>query len=607
MRSAPRASLPPEGIAGYHGDMRLPASGVRRLPQLRRPRPDAGLAPAVAGRQTVRVVLVKPSKYDDAGAVLSFRWGVLPSNTLIVLAGIVAAYAAARPHLDVQTVLWDEVVDGAVSPAIVDALVADARRDGVVLLVGLVAVQTNQYPRARDLALQLRALGAAVAMGGFHPSSHAASRGFLASAGVTTVIGESEHTFARLLDDLCAGRLEACYRVEDGLRARTGMADILVPPIDEAPLPAVSPRYLQSFLNPAFSTIDTSRGCPFVCSFCSVKNVMGRTMRVRDPARVVQWMRDVHDRYGIRNLLVVDDDFYRSPGWREVLRGVAALRREGRSLWLLMQVDVESSLGAAAAGDEARGRRGREFVELAAAAGCFQVFIGLESLDPRNLAAVAKTQNQGRQSDAAQVKERYRQAVDAWHAAGVAVHAGYIIGLPHDTAGCGRRAARDLADVGVDLASFFAYTPFPGTEDYDAFLAAGLIHDHDFDRYDSTHVVMRHPSLGAADLDREYREAWRAFYTWRRLAWSLGTAHRTAGLGVAARAAMLTHTLYYTYSERRGWHPMIGGVWRRPWRVRREVVSDAEALRRYLPASQPGATRGGEPMSPAAASPVTSV
>lgn len=104
-----------------------------------------------------------------------------------------------------------------------------------------------------------------------------------------------------------------------------------------------------------------------------------------------------------------------------------------------------------------------------------------------------------------------------------------------------------------------------------------------FDRYDSTHVVMRHPRLDAAALDREYRDAWRAFYTWRRLAWSLGTGHRGPGLGAAARMGMLTHTVYYTYAQRRGWHPLIGGVWRRRTTVRREAVTDDEALRRYLP------------------------
>lgn len=546
-------------------------------PRLRRPAPDADVTPAAPGRPTVRLYLIKPSKYADDGTVLAFRWGVIPSNTLIVLAGLVEAWAATREDLDVQIVLWDEIVDGVVCAATITALVARARADGVRLVVGLVGVQTNQYPRARDVALQLRAHDVTVAMGGFHVSSHEPSRRFLASVGVIAVVGETEGTLARLLDDAVGGRPAARYQVDAGIRARTGSGEILVPPIDATPLPRVDPRYLAAFLNPTFTTIDTSRGCPFVCSFCSVKNVMGRTMRSRDPERVVAWVRDAHDRHGVRNLLVVDDDFFRSPRWREILRGLADLRSGGRDVSFLMQVDVQASL--------AEGSR-REFVDLAAAAGCFQVFVGLESLDPANLAHIAKSQNdpsgRGTPSSADAVRASYARAIAAWHRAGVAVHAGYIIGLPHDTTGCGRRAARDLAAIGVDLASFFAYTPFPGTEDHDAAEARGDILDRDFDRYDSTHVVMRHPHLSAGALAAEYRDAWRTFYSWGRLAWSLATGHRVAGLQAAARAGMMSHTVYYTYAERRGWHPMLGGVWRRRSPVRRRAVSDADAARLYF-------------------------
>jgi radical SAM superfamily enzyme YgiQ (UPF0313 family) len=243
-----------------------------------------------------------------------------------------------------------------------------------------------------------------------------------------------------------------------------------------------------------------------------------------------------------------------------------------------MQVDVQAAIGKGENG-------GREFVELAAAAGCFQVFVGLESFDSANQAAIAKYQNQDRRDSAGEaragIKASYARAVEAWHRVGVAVHCGFIIGLPHDTVGSGRQAARDLADIGVDLASFFAYTPFPGTEDHAAAVSAARIFDHDFDRYDSTHFVMRHPTLTTAELAREYAEAYRSFYTWRRLAWSTVTGHRVAGLSVAARIGMVSHNVYYTYATRRGWHPMIGGVWRRMSPVRRRAITDEEAAACY--------------------------
>ena len=557
-------------------------------PAFAAPAPDAGLPPAAPGRRTLRVYFIRPSRYDDAGDVLAFRWGVIPNNTLIALAGLNAAYAAAHPEIDVQTVLWDELVDGVLTDAAVAAIASRATADGVEPLIGLAGVQTNQYPRGRDLARRFRRRGLPVLMGGFHVSSHPPSCEELGALGVTVVLGEADDTWPRLLDDYRRGALQPVYRVDTGLRVRTGRADITVPTIEAAPLPAIDDRYVRRFFNPTFSTLDTSRGCPFTCSYCSVKNVMGRSMRSRDPDAVVAWVRDAYDRHGIRNLLVVDDDFYRSPRWERILTGMAALRRSRPDLACILQIDLEAAThdprAPAVEGPAARSRR---FVELAAAAGCFEVFIGFESFDPANLERVQKFHNEEREDRrraAAQpiaaherVVARYRRVVANWHAAGIGVHSGYIIGLPHDGPGCGRAAARALADIGIDIASFFIHTPFPGTEDYDAALAEGRLTDGDFNAYDSTHVVHAHPRLSAEALAHEYRDAYRHFFTWRRLAWSLATFHAVPGLPAATRAGMLTQQLYFTYATRRGWHPMIGGIWRRKGTERRAATTVEDA------------------------------
>ena len=262
------------------------------------PRPDADLGAAQRGRRLLRFYLVKPSQYDADGTVWRFRWGVVPNNTLTVLAGLAADWAARRAEVDLQTVLWEELLDGVVSPVVIASLRERAAADGATLLIGVAGVQTGQYARARDLALQCRVAGVAVACGGFHITSHAPSRDFLAAHGVTVVIGEAETTLAALLDDHLSGQLQAEYRVSGGLRARTGLGTIAVPDIATAPLPALDARYLRRFFNPTLSTVDTARGCPFACSYCAVKNVMGRTVRGRDPARVVDWVRQAYDAHG---------------------------------------------------------------------------------------------------------------------------------------------------------------------------------------------------------------------------------------------------------------------------------------------------------------------
>ena len=128
-----------------------------------------------------------------------------------------------------------------IAPDTLDSIRARADVDGVEVLIGLAGVQTGQYPRARDLALQCLQRGLPVVIGGFHVSSDAPSRDFLAAQGVTVVIGEAETTWPQLLDDHLRGARRPLYRVADGIRARTGLADISVPTITGAPAGAGCP------------------------------------------------------------------------------------------------------------------------------------------------------------------------------------------------------------------------------------------------------------------------------------------------------------------------------------------------------------------------------
>ena len=181
------------------------------------------------------------------------------------------------------------------------------------------------------------------------------------------------------------------------------------------------------------------------------------------------------------------------------------------------------------------------------------------------------------------VKEKYRRVVRNWHAHGVAVHCGYMIGFPFDDPECGRQSAEWLLDVGVDLASFFVVTPLPGTEDHDRAVRDGTILDWDFNNYDSQHMVSHHPRMTTAEVVRAYREAYLTFYSARNTLRSLFTVHRVPGLSWAARSAMWRQHLYYFYSYRAGRHPMLGGIWqRRLPGARREVLTDEEARGHYL-------------------------
>ena len=562
----------------------------------RTPTPSATATPC----RTLRVYFIKPSKYDDRGRVAHFWRGVLPNNTLTVLAALNAAYNRLRADdgVYVETVLWDEQVDGPIVPATVRAIQEKGVEDGVEVIIGLAGVQTNQYPRGRDLALQFRRAGFPVLFGGFHVSGYPDSRVFLESCGVTTVVGEAETLWAEILDDYRAGALRPSYSVTDGIRARTGGADILVPLITDAQLPAISEAYLRRFASANMTTLDTSRGCPFTCSYCSVKNVMGRTMRARDPEAVVRWINDAGRHHGITSLFIVDDDFFRSPAWEPILEGMAEYRRQGNELTFMMQVDAEAAaFGELAPGEKSSSQRDKceRFLRLSAAAGCYSAFVGFETFNPQNLLATTKVQNLAKEhrrhkEDAAAagalqaVKEKYWRVCRNWHRHGVAVHCGYMIGFPFDGPECGRQSAEWLLEAGVDLASFFIVTPLPGTEDHDKAVREGTIADWDFNQYDSQHMVSHHPRMTREQVVQAYRDAYLTFYSASRTLRSLLTWHRVDGLDWASRSAMVRQHLYYFYSYRAGRHPMLGGIWQKgvPPAARRRVLTDEEARAVHL-------------------------
>jgi len=546
--------------------------------------------------RTIRVYFVKPSRYDEEGYVQIFRYGVQPNNTLTVMKALNESFNqrySAERNVYLETVIWDEICDGAVSPETIRAIKEKAEEDGAELLIGLAGVQSNQYPRGRDIALQFVAQGVQTMMGGFHVSGYPESRTFLNSCGITTVVGEAENLWGEIIEDFLRSDLKLNYSVTDGIRAKTGQDDIIVPVITDAQLPVVDDRYLTRFFNSAMTTLDTSRGCPFTCSYCSVKNVMGRTMRSREPNAVVRWVRDAIRNHGIQSLFLVDDDFFRSPRWEEILTGLVEVKKEHPQLSFMMQVDVDASCYANLEDGEtetAKHRRSRRFVDLAAKAGCYQAFVGIESLNPDNLNFATKYQNTDDRHHRMNVEEsrkrvldKYRRVVDNWHRAGVSVHAGYMLGFPFDGADCGRIAAKTLKKLGFDIVSFFIMTPLPGTEDQVRHVKEGSIVDWDFNNLDSQHVTLSHPRLDRDSWLQAYRDSFKRFYSLSRLLHTVFTVAGGRGLAAESRRSTVRQFVYYFFSYRQGRHPMVGGVWQILRRdVRRGAITDEEARRQYL-------------------------
>ena len=297
------------------------------------PRPITGSPAAVATAappwvcNRLTVVLVRPTRYDEDGYVVRHWLGTLPSNTLSCLNGLThdAVASGALGPIDVNVLAFDECVDR-IDPR---RLGRQLRRPGTKVLVALAGVQTNQFPRAQDLARQFKAEGFDVMIGGFHVSgSVAMARAIppecqaMIDEGVTLVLGEVEDRWADLLRDAATGRLRPLYDF---------LSDL--PDLSTRPLPKPSTRLQRKFAAHGYGTIDAGRGCPFNCSFCTIINVQGRRMRSRSASSIIDHIRAQYwsDRKpGITHYFFTDDNFSRNPQWEAIFDGLIALQQDER-------------------------------------------------------------------------------------------------------------------------------------------------------------------------------------------------------------------------------------------------------------------------------------
>src|SRR5215475_4262910 len=223
-----------------------------------------------------QLVLIKPSHYDDDGYVIRWWRAMIPSNSLAAIYGI-AADCAERRILGPEVAITIEAIDETHTRVNVPALLGRFRRNGNFGLVALVGVQSNQYPRALDIARPFRAAGIAVAIGGFHVSGclsmldgGAVELDACRDLGIAMFAGEAEGgRLDTVLRDAAAGRLRPLYNFMDDL-----------PTIEATPGPFLPVQYVSRTMarNASF---DAGRGCPFQCSFCTIINVQGRKSRYR--------------------------------------------------------------------------------------------------------------------------------------------------------------------------------------------------------------------------------------------------------------------------------------------------------------------------------------
>jgi radical SAM superfamily enzyme YgiQ (UPF0313 family) len=498
------------------------------------------------------VELIKPSHYDDDGYIIQWWRGFIPSNSLSALYGLTLDTARRRvlgDDVEIDTEARDET--NVTIP--IRRIVRRFKRNGNVGLVCLVGVQTNQFPRAMDIARDLRAAGIKVAIGGFHVSGSIAMLPELTpelreavDLGITLFAGEAEGRFDELFRAAYEDRLEQIYNF---------MADL--PELGSRPLPFMPRRYVRRYAG-AMGCFDAGRGCPFSCSFCTIINVQGRKSRHRTADDIERIIR-MNYAQGIKSLFISDDDFARNRNWEEILDRIIQLRgKEKLKVHLTMQVDTLC-------------HKIPNFVEKAARAGCKKVFIGLENINPESLRGASKGQNR--------ITE-YRAMLQAWHRAKVITYAGYILGFPNDTPESIARDIRILQrELPIDLVEFFMLTPLPGSKDHQELYRQGVQMSSDLNNYDVEHAVTAHAGMTAAEWQSIYDQAWHLYYSPEHIATLLRRA-KVSGI----RTTRLAFTIFYFYASYafEHVHPLQSGVLRRKNRRQRRCTYPRENIAAYL-------------------------
>lgn len=502
---------------------------------------DQTAAPAPrpsAGAKQFRIVLIKPSHYDSDGYVIQWWRSTIPSNSLASVYGLLRECAddhTLGPDVEVTIEAYDEcntVID-------TKRIVRDIRNAGGGF-VALVGVQSNQYPRALDLARIFRKADVPVAIGGFHVSGVISMLPKLTpelqealDLGVVLYAGEAEGRMANFLRDMASGEAKGIY---NHLKDSPGMEAATFP---------ILPREVVTRVAGHYASFDAGRGCPFQCSFCTIINVQGRKSRYRT-ADDVEGIVRANAKQNITRFFITDDNYARNKNWEPILDRLIHLREnEGFKIRLLLQVDTLC-------------HKIPGFIEKAARAGCTAVFIGLENINPQSLAGAKKRQNK--------IWE-YQEMFHAWRKAKVMTFAGYILGFPTDTP---ESIAHDIEiikkELPVDILEFFYLTPLPGSEDHKVLHMKGIPVDPDLNKYDLEHACTAHPIMSKETWEEVYRSAWTRYYSDEHVETIM---RRAAATGLNKTKVIDGITLFSGASRIEGVHPLQFGFVRRKIRTQR--------------------------------------
>jgi radical SAM superfamily enzyme YgiQ (UPF0313 family) len=398
----------------------------------------------------VKLVLISPlTSKSLLGADFYFRMPTL---------GLLRVAAATPPEWTVS--IFDEKVEP------IDL----ARPADLVGITGM----TPAIRRAYEIADAFRARGVPVVMGGIHVSMLPEEALEHCDA---VLIGEAEGLWPRLLADLTQGRLQRIYRHEGfPTLAKLGIPDWSL---------YDGKRYLP------FHCVESSRGCPHGCEFCSVTNYFGGSYRTRPAAEVeeeIRGLRPFEGRFTLKNVVFFVDD------------NIAGKRTHARELLARMVPYQLKWLGQASTAIA----RNDELLGLCRKSGCMGLLIGFETLSREKLKAVGKSFNS---------PDDYLDVIRKIHDHGIGISGAFVFGLDGDDEGVFDRTYEFVQKAKLESPYFSILTPYPGTRLYGKLAREGRIIDHDWSNYNTNTVVFRPEGMSPRQLHDGYFQLQNAVHT----------------------------------------------------------------------------------------------
>ncbi|MGC9553875.1 MAG: B12-binding domain-containing radical SAM protein [Thermoplasmatota archaeon] len=337
--------------------------------------------------------------------------------------------------------------------------------DGHYDLVGI-SVLTMTAPYAYQMADRFRKRGVPVVLGGYHPTAMPSEAKEHADA---VVLQEGEIGWPQLLADFEKGKLKDFY-------GGNGCVDP-----DKIPEPRMDLVRHQ----PLTGCIQTSRGCPNACEFCSTSAFLGRKVRSRPIEDVIEEMKKIPNRVIIfRDASMTVNPAYSRKLFKEMIRQKLDKR-------FIANGNI-NLLG-----------RDEDFLDLAHEAGCISWFVGIESISPESLKEAHKVSNKA---------SEYDQAIKTIRRHGMAVVAGIIFGFDGDTPEIFDHTLEAMLDYEIDAGEFNVLTPYPGTPLYDRLDQEGRIFDKNWSHYTQSNVVYEPKNMTPQELLDGTRRVIKGYY-----------------------------------------------------------------------------------------------